>query len=137
MATMYHGSDRQITEIYSDGEAGTGMGIYLTPYPAAAKAYGPVVNVIEIDDNARIAGKDDLADAVEATRWIDEDAGIAAFDPDDYATWELLHLIEVRDWLANRGFDGVAFVDIDPDGDDHEAVLVWNTSLLRILAPLA
>lgn len=124
----YHGSDETITQIHT----GTGMGLYLATEHADAAAYGTVVHTIELADNAKIADWQDIDEAVEAVRWIDEDAGVANFDPADYTHYGLLEITEVRDQLATNGFDGAEVSDVNPDGDDHDAILVWNTAHLTI-----
>lgn len=124
----YHGSEQTITTIHT----GTGMGLYLATEHADAATYGTVVHTIEISDNANIADWSDLNDAVEATRWIDADAGVALYDPSEYTTWQLLEMNEVRDHLAAAGFDGIELEDVNPDGGDHDAILVWNTRHLTI-----
>jgi hypothetical protein len=124
----YHGSEQTITTIH----AGTGMGLYLATERADAATYGEIVHTIEISDNANIADWSDLDDAVEATRWIDADAGVALYDPSEYTTWQLLEMNEVRDHLAANGFDGIELEDVNPDGGDHDAILVWNTHHLTI-----
>ncbi|MEU3020072.1 hypothetical protein ABZ635_22055 [Nocardiopsis sp. NPDC007018] len=124
----YHGSENTITTIHT----GTGMGLYLATTAPDAASYGPTVHTIEISDNAEIADWSDLDDAVEATRWIDADAGVALYDPSDYTTWQLLEMNEVRDHLAEMGFDGIELEDVNPDGADHDAVLAWHTHHLTI-----
>jgi hypothetical protein len=124
----YHGSESTLTTIHT----GTGMGLYLATEQADAAAYGEIVHTIEISDNANIADWSDLDDAVEATRWIDADAGVALYDPSEYTTWQLLEMNEVRDHLAANGFDGIELEDVNPDGADHDAILVWNTHHLTI-----
>jgi len=118
----YHGSEQAITQIHT----GTGMGLYLATAEADAAAYAPLVHTIEISDEATIADWQDIDEAVEAVR---EEA---RFDPADYTHYGLLEITEVRDQLAAAGFDGAEVADINPDGDDHDAVLVWNTHLLTI-----
>ena len=124
----YHGSEQAITTIHT----GTGNGLYLATKHADAAAYGPLVHTIEISDDASIADWSDLEEAVEATRWIDEGAGVALYTPDEYNTWELAEMNEVRDHLAAAGFDGMELEDVNPNGDDHDALLVWNTHHLTI-----
>lgn len=124
----YHGSEQTLTHIH----AGTGMGLYLATTHDDAAAYGPLVHTLALADTARIADQQHIDDAVEATRWIDEDAGIALYDPADYSAWALLEMNEVRDHLAEAGFDGVELDDVTPEGADHQAVLVWNTRHLTI-----
>lgn len=123
----YHGSDETITQIH----AGTGNGLYLATEHADAAAYGTVVHTIELADTAQIADWQDLEEAIEATRWIDQDAGVALYDPNEYTTWEIVEMTEIRDHLAAT-YDGIELEDVNPDGDDHDAILVWNTALLTI-----
>lgn len=123
----YHGSDEAITVIYS----GTGMGLYLATKEADAATYGDVVHTIQISDKARLADWQDLAEAVEATRWIDQDAGVALYTPAEYTTWQLLEMNEIRDHLATA-YDGIELEDVNPNGDDHDAILVWHTHHLTI-----
>lgn len=123
----YHGSDETITQIHT----GTGNGLYLATKEADAATYGDVVHTIELSDDAQIADWQDLEEAIEATRWIDADAGVALYDPNEYTTWQLLEMNEVRDHLAAT-YDGIELGDVTPDGDDHDAILVWNTHHLTI-----
>lgn len=118
----YHGSENTITTIHT----GTGMGLYLATEQADAAAYGEIVHTIELSDDATIADWSDIDDAVEAVR---EEA---RFDPADYTHYGLLEITEVRDHLAAHGFDGAEVSDVNPDGDDHDAILVWNTQHLTI-----
>ncbi|MBX6385425.1 MAG: hypothetical protein IRZ07_21040 [Microbispora sp.] len=118
----YHGSDTQITTIHG----GTGAGIYLATNADDAACYGPIVHTITIADTANIADYRDVMEAVEAVR------EIGNFDPAGYSTWALLEMNEVRDYLAAAGFDGAEVDDTTPDGDPHDAILIWNTDLLTI-----
>jgi len=132
----YHGSDKTITTIHT----GTGAGLYITPDHAAAHAYAyatahkanstgtPTVHTLTLADTANIATYWD-ADPI-----IDEAAEHPAtgFDRDDYSYWALIEMTEIRDALAEAGYDGIHLDDTTPDGDDHTSILVWNTELLTI-----
>lgn len=118
----YHGSEETITTI----QPGTGMGLYLATAHADAAAYAPIVHTIELAQGAKIADWQDIDEAVEAVR---EEA---RFDPADYTHYALLEITEVRDQLAANGFDGAEVQDVNPDGDDHDAILVWHTHHLTI-----
>lgn len=120
----YHGSGSEITRIHG----GTGAGLYLATKQTDAASYGPIVHTITIDDAANLADYSDIDEAVEAVR------EAANFDPADYAGWALLEITEVRDWLAAEGYHGARLDDVTPDGDDHDAILVWTTDLLTITA---
>jgi|SRR5690606_12995615 len=118
----YHGSETEIATIHGS----TGGGIYLATEYADAVTYAPIVHTIVISDDATIADWRDIDEAVEAVH------EAANFTPADYNSWELMEITEVRDWLDANGFDGARLDDTTPNGDPHEAVLVWNVNLLTI-----
>ena len=123
---MFHGTDSEIKSLNATM-------MFLTYDADAARAYGDVVHVIELSDDANIGTESDLREIVEEL----------GYDWSEERPWSWLDYRKVREAAIEAGFDGFEGDDCLPgtDGsnrdDQHDFTAVFNPSVSCRLVAIA
>lgn len=124
----YHASRNTLTAVHAD--------LCITPSEDRALDYleraDGWLHTIEVSDSLRLADEDDLRTAAE-TLWGDVDA-LYGYTPYPY---ELADDADLRDVLADAGFDGIEYEDQTERQQSHDCIRIFDAAHVRIATATA